>query len=309
LGVIPITSNSFFDCDLTKITANETLLRGMANLWNENQEGPYGVRHGYRAVSDFPSQTSGGEPSKASNLFEKAFPSLYPYGEGGIEANRPVLVSFKHHVQWSLQYFDRRFRRHETFSFFCFGVLQRREALLSARLQMNRKAFDQDAQVLSTLSKEKMATAVREEQENQPTSDPAVRLVWRSVRGALSHIMGSNESCCQLRSQIWSTSVVLGPPTIWLTINPSDMNNPIAQFFAGEQLSPAWSTAAIDKASRARNVAEDPYAAANFFHFLIRTILDKLFRVKIDSQGHCVQTELGIMGRVQAYYGLVESQG
>ena len=49
----------------------------------------------------------------------------FPYGFGGIEAEREVTVPFTEHIQWALQYHDRRFRKHETFPFVAFGIGQR----------------------------------------------------------------------------------------------------------------------------------------------------------------------------------------
>jgi hypothetical protein len=51
---------------------------------------------------------------------------------------------------------------------------------------MNKEAFEQDAQVLSTLTNERMTSAEREEEESHP-----VRLDRKSVRGALSRVIGS----------------------------------------------------------------------------------------------------------------------
>jgi Helitron helicase-like domain at N-terminus len=232
--------------DMSKITASDASFRAMMNLWNRNQEGLYGIRHSYRPVPDFPPRSQAREMTTEPNLFEKAYPCLYPYGCGGIEAPRPVAISFKDHIQWSLQYFDRRFRKHETFLFYCFGILQRREALLSARLQMNRRAFEREANVLATITKEKLLHAQKEEQQNLPISDPTVRLLRKKVQGALTRVTGSNESRFQMRGQIWSTTVYLGPPSLWITINPSDINNPIAQIFAGENIDCGLMSSTLD---------------------------------------------------------------
>lgn len=62
-----------------------------------------------------------------------------------------------------------------------------------------------------------------------------------------------------------------------------------------------------DKARRAKNIADDPYAAAKFFHFMIATILETLFQVKVTSAQ--VKSGMGVFGRVAAYFGTVESQG
>ena len=112
---------------------------GLMNMWARGQEGAYAVRHGRDPVSDFPprpkngdSQENRSDTSAEPNFFEKAFPCLFPYGLGGIDARRPVEIDFPNHVRWALQYFDRRFRKHETFPFVCFGISQRRQALTSA---------------------------------------------------------------------------------------------------------------------------------------------------------------------------------
>ena len=125
----------------------------------------------------------------------------------------------------------------------------------------------------------------------------------------LGRVKGSNQTQYQMQSQIWSTSAYLGPPSLWITINPSDLNNPIAQVFAGEHidLNHFMSSLGPDSERRAKNIADDPYAASKFFHFLIRTILVTLFQVKI--KGHRVKSGLGILGHVSAYFGVVKSQG
>jgi Helitron helicase-like domain at N-terminus len=67
------------------------------------------------------------------------------------------------------------------------------------------------------------------------------------------------------------------------------------------------SSAGSNSEWRAQNIAEDPYAGAKFFHILIPIILENLFKVRID--GHRVKSGMGILGRVTAYFGLVETQG
>jgi hypothetical protein len=76
-----------------------------------------------------------------------------------------------------LRYHDRWFRRHDTFPFVSFGILQRRQALGSARLQMRHQTFDLDAKILSTITLEKLKNAQKEEEKNIPTSDPAIQLL------------------------------------------------------------------------------------------------------------------------------------
>ncbi|KAI6120909.1 hypothetical protein EDD16DRAFT_1573528 [Pisolithus croceorrhizus] len=170
--------------EMSTVTANEMMAWGLANLWENGKEGGYAVRHGTQPVNDFGCQrkhasvntdTAAGNPT---NFFEKAFPCLFPYGEGGIERQQPVPLDFGEHVRWLLQYSDRRFRRHETFSFVCFGILQRRQALGSARIQMQRHTFQRDARLLSTIT----------------VSDAAVRLLRQHLYSTAGRVMGTDQS-------------------------------------------------------------------------------------------------------------------
>ena len=289
---------------------------GLMKMWARGQEGACAVRHGRDPVSDFPprpkngdSQENRSDTSAEPNFFEKAFPCLFPYGLGGIDARRPVEIDFPNHVRWALQYFDRRFRKHETFPFVCFGISQRRQALTSARVQMEWKTFERDARLMSTVTVAKLEAAKQEEEKGLPISDPGVRTLKSHVHATSSRIQGSDQARYRLRSEIWSTSAVLGPPSLWITINPSDLHDPIAQVFAGEEINMDEFMAHLgpDKDHRAKNIADDPYAAAKFFHFMIATILETLLGVKVTPAQ--VKSGVGVFGRVTAYFGVVESQG
>lgn len=125
----------------------------------------------------------------------------------------------------------------------------------------------------------------------------------------MGHVMGSDEACIQLRSQIWSTAIYMGPPTVWITINPLDLCDPIAQVFAGENidLDNFLNTMGPDSSQHAKNIAGNPFAAAKIFHFLVHIILETLFGIKVTK--FQIHSEMGIMGHVSAYFGTVECQG
>jgi hypothetical protein len=308
--VVPLQISGGIDTDLTDLTMNEMMQWGLENLSPDIQESRYLVRHGRPAVSDF-GRPRYGQPGLADrdNLFEKAFPCLYPYGTGGIEADQPVKIEFAEHVRWSLQHSDRRFRKHEIFPFLVFGILQRRQALLTARIQMRQKNFERDARIMSSITLDRLSKARAEEESGLPISDPGIQLLKKHAYSGLGRVMGSDQARYQLRSQIWSTAITKGPPSLWITINPSDIHDPIAQVFAGENidLDSFMSTMGPDKDQRARNIAADPYAAAKFFHFMVRVIFETLFQVKV--RQYKVKSGKGVLGRISAYFGTVESQG
>lgn len=68
-------------------------------------------------------------------------------------------------------------------------------------------------------------------------------------------------------------NLVFGPPSLWLTINPSDIHDPIAQVLTGADidLDAFVNRGQPDGKEHANRIANDPYAAATFFHFIIKT--------------------------------------
>ena len=101
---------------------------------------------------------------------------------------------------------------------------------------------------------------------------------------------------------------MLNLPSLWITINPSDLHDPIAQIFAGEEIDMDTfiNTAGPNKEERAINVTCDPYASAWFFKTIIMLILETLFGIK--STERVIERTEGIFGLVNAYIGAVESQ-
>ena len=150
-----------------------------------------------------------------------------------------------------------------------------------------------DAAVLSTITTTDLQTAAAEEAAGQRVASAAVRLLKQKVHATASRVMGSDASRVSLRSQIWSTSAWLNPVNVWLTINPDDLHDPVAQIFVGEQIDmdAFLRTAGPDGEQRAQNIAADPFAAAKFFHFMVRTVLETLFKIKVSP--FQVKTESG----------------
>ncbi|KAK6966652.1 hypothetical protein R3P38DRAFT_3612877, partial [Favolaschia claudopus] len=148
--------------------------------------------------------------------------------------------------------------------------------------------------------------ACREEEQGLPISDPTVKLLRQHVHSTAGRVKGSNQSRTSLRGQLWSTPVYLRPWNLWITIDPVDIHDPIAQIFAGEDIDLDKFMAVLgpDGEKRAQNIAADPYAAAKFFHFTIRTILEVLFGIEVTP--FQVQSSMGILCEVAAYFGFVE---
>jgi hypothetical protein len=61
------------------------------------------------------------------------------------------------------------------------------------------------------------------------------------------------------------------------------------------------------KDDRERSVAENPYIAALAFHFLVDTMLDTICGIRTSKEK--IHRRKGILGEVEAYFGVIEAQG
>lgn len=275
----------------------------------------YKVKHGGQFINEYARrdpQTGlryDGGPDNPAHLLG-TFPYLFPYGKGGFEADQAISVSYNSHARWALQYDDGRFRKDMLFIFQVFGVIQKRQVCQAASLQVQgAPSYVNDR--LKTLRTEDLVQASIEEAQNKPFSNPAIRTLRSQMGGVRSKVIGSDESRHSVRSDIWGTNLVCNNPALWVTINPPDTHNPIAQVFAGEEidLDKFCKTAGPDAGQRARNIAQDPYAASKFFHHIIQLVLECLLGIKAGQhRGHIHRRE-GLFGTIQAYIGTVEAQG
>ena len=189
-----------------------------------------------------------------------------------------------------------------------FGVFQKREVCRSVSLQIRKTAFIRHAELLRSLQPEDFKRASQEEVDGVPFSNNGVQALRQHLRAVRSKITGTDESRLSMRSKVWSTIVEFNPPSLWITINPSDQD-PIAQVIAGNNidLDKFIATAGPESEERARSIASDPFASAKFFHFMINTLLDVVFGIRKTRFG--IVRRPGAFGTVQAYIGTVEAQG
>ncbi|KZO99018.1 hypothetical protein CALVIDRAFT_477845 [Calocera viscosa TUFC12733] len=313
--VVPLRSMGVHDTDLTRATSNEILMHALSNLDKPNAEGAYAVRHSGTPVNDFgrPRRGDARDPTMRNPL-AAAFVTLFPYGEGGPEEERPIDISLQEHGRWTLRYYDRCFRLSDTWIFVVFGIIQKRDALTSASIQMRRKDFKQAQRILSRLTIEDLQHAAEEEEQTGVCTDHAVRALQKHLRIMSGRVMGSDSGRIALQNCIWGTSAYLAPPNIWFTISPNDLHDPIAQVFVGEDIDMDRFMEDIgpSKTRRANSIARDPYAAAKFFQYIVSAMLRCLFRIhRSGGSGLNVTSQAteGILGEVSAYFGPVEAQG
>lgn len=145
-----------------------------------------------------------------------------------------------------------------------FGVIQKRQLCTSTCLQVLKRAFLWHADAIKSLSASDFATAAEEEKVHKPFSNSVMRLLRHVLSTIRSKVMGTNESHLKIRSLIWGMCIKKGPPSIWLTINLADTQDPIAQLFCGQEID-LDNFFPRDHHPSGAVIAADPYAAALFF--------------------------------------------
>lgn len=313
--LLPIQVLGVVDVEGLDITSVELMAHALANSANNQRTDDYTFQRGsafineYGRVDEITGLRNDGGPSNANHLLG-SFPALFPYGQGGFEIDRPVKVPYESHVQWALQYFDKRFRKDPNFPSQVFGVCQKRQVCRSAVLQMKKSTFIQQEARITSLTAKDLIIASKEEAANLPFSNEGVRGLRKQLSAIRTRVVGTDESRHSIRSMVWATNLAYNPPNLWVTINPPDTQDPIAQVMAGADvdLDKFFSTLGPDHKERAQNVTSDPFSAAKYFHFIIKIILEELVGLTKKRNGHIIRKP-GVFGTVQAYIGTVEAQG
>lgn len=302
------------DVEGLEISSAEIMAHALFNSAGSTSPEDFAIKRGSAFINEYARKDETGQrfdggPSNPNHLLG-SFPTLFPYGQGGFEIERSVNVPYEAHARWALLYADQRFRKNTHFPFQVFGVCQKRQVCRSAVLQMNKSTFLQQAASISSITKKDLILASQEETRKVPFSNQGVRALRKQLSAIRTRVVGTDESRMSIRSKIWSTNLLFNPPCVWITINPPDTQDPIAQVMTGTEidLNNFINTLGPTHKERAQNITNDPFASARFFHFIIQVILEELFGIKKKREGQFERKE-SILGQVQSYIGTVEAQG
>lgn len=189
-----------------------------------------------------------------------------------------------------------------------FGVLQKRRLCLAAALQISQSTFLCHKNAIRSLQSSDFDVAALEEHAHQAFSNPIMQSLRGNLNSVRAKVMGTNESRIKIQSLIWGMCVKKNPPSLWLTINPADTQDPIAQVLCGKDID-LDSFNADNHQTDAAAVAADPFASASFFHLVINAVLRELLGITSSGPTHSLQCKKGILGHIEGYIGTVEAQG
>lgn len=246
-------------------------------------------------------------------LFPMIYPTLFPYGVGGVEdVKRCSKLGMKRHIKHLFSLADPRFQEHYSFLFTAFNILQRRAVLLHTSLKVKRRDFPTIASGFATVSHEAVHNVTERIARGDTTTadnedEAKVLKLMRQVKMVTSHVPGSSASRIAMRNQMRGLMMSKGLPSFYLTINPADVFNPLVKFLAGSEIDidHMFSDQVPDYREQAFLIARNPAVAAKFFNIYMRAFIDTVLGYDPKHK----DLDGGVLGVVKAYYGCVESQG
>jgi hypothetical protein len=119
-----------------------------------------------------------------------------------------------------------------------YDVIQRRKAALGNSLLVKRGDYDAVQRVIlvSSLTHEQLVAAAQSLRISQTTSGPAIATLRRSIQAVAARVPNSFAQKADMRLHIRALFIEFGHPAFWLTINPSDLRDPLVIKLAGVTL-------------------------------------------------------------------------
>ncbi|KAJ7135267.1 hypothetical protein C8R43DRAFT_894366, partial [Mycena crocata] len=242
-----------------------------------------GYRRGSGPVTDFDNPY----------LLSMAFPEEDPWGIGGIlHPFRRQRVSPDEQVRHLLMVHGGRFQRNPEFAFFYYNVLRKQRVSRSMRYKGAKSSYksvidemlDVDLTKLASLrdkcKRDALYTPVDAEEKHIMTLMGSVGLLAQQIPGSAGQKM-------TLRNEIRGMINFRGAPSLFITLNPSDVDNPIVRLFAGEDIVLEDLARGEDMDSWSRKIlaAKNPASCALFFDLVMTKFISVILRHKRPGRG------------------------
>jgi hypothetical protein len=181
-----------------------------------------------------------------------------------------------------------------------YDMIQLRRSSMGNTLLIKRQNWQSTMDDIASLTVNQLQEAVKTVTTGQKFRDPIIRRLLRNIETIGMQVAGSFAQKLRMRSEIRGLITRYGMPAFWITINPSDLRNPLVLILAGVEYS-GDNLAAASAAIREAAATSNPVAVAEFFHHVCEAILDGLFATKTG--------QLGILGDLSNHFAVVETNG
>ena len=178
--------------------------------------------------------------------------------------------------------------------------LQLQSSSLGHKLLIKRENWKSATDDIASLTVDELEDAAKAVSQGRTIDNLSIRQLQKHITTIGMPVSESFSQKLVFRSQIRGLSVREGMVAFWLTINPSDLRNPLVLWLAGIK----YSENALPTASAAirRTVAtSNPVAVAQFFNYTCKAVFDGLLGTNTG--------RVGILGQVSNHFGVVETNG
>ncbi|KAJ7495931.1 hypothetical protein B0H11DRAFT_1646369, partial [Mycena galericulata] len=245
---------------------------------------PYlGYRRGTAMVPDFDNP----------QLLSLAFPEEDPWGIGGIlNPYRKRILRPAEQVAHLLNLHGGRFQRHAEFAFFYYNVLRKQLVSRSMRYKSQKNEYKRVIDDMLMVDLDVLA-ALREKCKHNslyiPADDTEKRIMslMGSVGLVARQVPGSAGQKVMLRNEIRGLINYRGAPSLFVTLNPADVDNPIVRLFTGEDivLEDLARGEDMDQWKRKLLAARNPAACARFFDLMMTKFISIVLRYGKSDRG------------------------
>jgi hypothetical protein len=181
-----------------------------------------------------------------------------------------------------------------------YDVLQLRSSSLGNALFVKRRNWRSAEDDVASLTIDQLEGAAKAVADGAVIDDPIIQRLQRNIVTIGMQVPQSFSQKLKRRSEIKGLIVRDGMPAFWITINPSDLRNPVVLLLAGVEYS-GDAFPAANAAIRHATATSNPVAVAQLFHHTCNAIFDGLLGSNTD--------RVGILGHVANHFGVVETNG
>ncbi|KAE8216207.1 hypothetical protein CF319_g8945, partial [Tilletia indica] len=259
------------------------------------------IKHGTEFIKDY------NNPA----LFPGMFPTLFPWGIGGLEDTRQVALGFDRHAAHLLDLADSAFRRHWSYIFVANNIKHRRLIHIGSRYACKARDFEEISRELKSLDVETVRNVAQHlanggSFRTLSAHEANVHRLLKKCELISTRVPGSKAAMNLARAEIRSYIAEFGIFQLFLTLNPNPLHSPVFQIFYGDgSVKLDIPIPVLPSAhERAARVADDPVSASDYFHFHVQAVFQYLLGWDLTAKRST--PEGGLFGHLAAFYMVKE---
>ncbi|KAH6869221.1 hypothetical protein BKA70DRAFT_1379694 [Coprinopsis sp. MPI-PUGE-AT-0042] len=223
-------------------------------------------------------------------LLTWAFPHLDPWGIGGFRHPlRKRSISPEEQVGHLLQVNDLAFQRDPEFALMFYNIFRKKMVSSTLCFAVDLGSYTDTVRDMLSLDLTEV-TRLAELYESDPFYNAAlpgekkITKILAKLAPVVKKVPGSTGYKICRRNEIRALINRRGSPTLFITLNPSDIHNPLVRAYSGDLGAGAdWGILSGHELSSWRRMmlaADNPAACAKFFDFMIQGFIDVILRFK-----------------------------